>query len=370
MERLNSASLIDALLSAATTKETKSDNKDDDVLKNIELDNSNQLSNKLKSGIVGVTADGSKWVAQVKVDGKNNYLGRYDTIEEAASARDAFIRDVTDLPIQRRSKKNDLGVYKHGKGWAVNVSLNRAKHYLGTYSTKESAIAAKESFHRGEDVLKPERTRLSKSGVVGIHQANDKWKVQIRKNGIQHYLGAFPTFESAKDAREAFLRGEVVEKPQWQRESKSRSGIRGVYPNGDKWIVQVYLNGITYHVGSYNTIKAATAAKIKYLRDHTDPDAEEESNKNMIESQIDDNSGCKLKSTESFDSTVHSARSKQKSNQSSLLENDNSNGDESTTARESRSKKRILKAANIIEKSTDDPQGENKKRRKTRLSNK
>lgn len=41
------------------------------------------------SGIKGVTLDKkrNKWTAQIRLKGKNYYLGRYDTIEEAADAR-------------------------------------------------------------------------------------------------------------------------------------------------------------------------------------------------------------------------------------------------------------------------------------------
>tara|TARA_R110000823_G_scaffold314925_1_gene445014 strand:+ start:330 stop:656 length:327 start_codon:yes stop_codon:yes gene_type:complete len=42
-----------------------------------------------ESGICGVARRGEKWVAYVNAKGKDYWLGRYDTIEEATAARKA-----------------------------------------------------------------------------------------------------------------------------------------------------------------------------------------------------------------------------------------------------------------------------------------
>jgi AP2 domain/HNH endonuclease len=47
------------------------------------------------SGYIGVTFDKQtgRWRAQVQVNGKNHNIGRFDTPEQAAKARDAYIRN-------------------------------------------------------------------------------------------------------------------------------------------------------------------------------------------------------------------------------------------------------------------------------------
>jgi hypothetical protein len=46
-----------------------------------------KLSNKNTSGIKGVFKLGNKWMAYIRIDGKNKHIGLYKTIEEATTSR-------------------------------------------------------------------------------------------------------------------------------------------------------------------------------------------------------------------------------------------------------------------------------------------
>lgn len=50
--------------------------------------NAQNRDKKSRSGYTGVYQDGKRWLAEIKVGGKRHPLGRYDTREEAARARD------------------------------------------------------------------------------------------------------------------------------------------------------------------------------------------------------------------------------------------------------------------------------------------
>ena len=61
---------------------------------NRHVQSANRSRNKVNStGFVGVVRRGNKYMAQVKVNGKNEYLGIYDTPERAAKARNEYIKD-------------------------------------------------------------------------------------------------------------------------------------------------------------------------------------------------------------------------------------------------------------------------------------
>ena len=56
-----------------------------------------------RSGVLGVYADGSRWLVQIRSHGRAKYIGRYDTLEAAKAAREAAELEAFG-PQPRRSK--------------------------------------------------------------------------------------------------------------------------------------------------------------------------------------------------------------------------------------------------------------------------
>ena len=119
-------------------------------------------SKRSKSGYIGVRKKLSgKYEATIGIDGKDKYLGSYDTAKQAAKAYDKeairLRRPFSKLnypkkapvgytPIQQALKSNNTvgyrGVSKSGKKFMATIYISHKKTFLGTYDTaKEAAIA-------------------------------------------------------------------------------------------------------------------------------------------------------------------------------------------------------------------------------------
>jgi hypothetical protein len=118
--------------------------------------------------------------------------------------------------------------------------------------------------NRGDLVSKPDKGESSKckSGYTGVRQIGNRWQVRITHKGIQHNIGTFTSIEEAKDARAKFKRGENVIKP---IRPESKSGVTGVSLVGDRWRLQVNIDGQLYHVGMYRSVDEASNARLDFL---------------------------------------------------------------------------------------------------------
>ena len=50
-----------------------------------------RITDKNKSGFIGVSFDGNRWAANIQLQGKQNRLGRFKNKVDAAIARDRFV---------------------------------------------------------------------------------------------------------------------------------------------------------------------------------------------------------------------------------------------------------------------------------------
>ena len=77
-----------------------------------------------------------------------------------------------------------------------------------------------------ESEVQPSRKRKRESDhdkYITYHKRDNKYLVQVRKDGKQQHVGSFPTQEEAVVARDAYLRGETVINP------AERKGAHGKY---------------------------------------------------------------------------------------------------------------------------------------------
>jgi hypothetical protein len=128
-----------------------------------------RLKSTNTTGYNGVSKSGNNYMSQIRVEGKKNYLGTFDSPKEAALAFDRAIvhhklsssklNYPDGLPLddedyealmnptkkRRLSSGNTMGyrgVTKNGKRYAAKIGVKRKKLYLGTYNTaKEAAVA-------------------------------------------------------------------------------------------------------------------------------------------------------------------------------------------------------------------------------------
>ena len=181
-----------------------------------------------KSGVPCVSPRGDQWEVRAKLDGNTHYIGKFPTVDAAKAAKEAFLRgDPVERPSQ--SKSGATGVRPKGDKFQVDVMLKGKRTHLGRFPTLEAATAARAAFLRGEEVIKPEWDKPScKSGVTGVYQRKEKFEAQVKQGGKAHYIGTFPSLEAASAARDAFLRGETVINPSAKRKTESSADEAGV----------------------------------------------------------------------------------------------------------------------------------------------
>lgn len=195
---------------------------------------------KSKSGYIGVTRTSSgKYTAAIKINGKNKYLGSYDTAKQAAKAYDKeaikLRRPFSKLnfpkkapvgytPLQQPLYSGNTvgyrGVSKIKKTFVARIRIGGKQTNLGTYDTaKEAAIAYDRAILKASrpttllnfpDMVhnldvEPKRTKYkrSSSGYRGVFkQPNGKFQAQIYIDSKTKYIGR--KFETAIQAALAY----------------------------------------------------------------------------------------------------------------------------------------------------------------------
>jgi hypothetical protein len=194
----------------------------------------------------GVCAARNKWKAQLNHDGKQHYLGTFNTKQQAAAAYDKAVR-------QRR-----------GPDAVCNFA-----------TTEEGDAAASLALRQWEQAnMKPRPV----SGFYGVTGNRQRWQARLRYDGKQRGLGYFNTKQQAAAAYDKAARGHkganavcnfataeegdaaaALALSEWEREHvrlRPASGFYGVTAKRQKW--RAIYKGRS--VGYFNTKQEAAVA--------------------------------------------------------------------------------------------------------------
>ena len=242
-------------------------------------------STKTESGYVGVTQRGSGWMSKAHVEGKERYIGTFNTKVEAAQARSNFLQ-------QRRAQT------------AEEHSQDEVKPQLGVV-TAPSTITSLEL--RGDKHLP--RSAKNQSGFMGVSQVRSGWMARACIEGKERYFGTFNTKVEAAQARSNFLqqrRAQTAEehsqdevKPQLAvftapsittsvelpgdkhlpmhlpHNATNESGFDAVTQTGSGWMSKAHVEGKERYIGSSKSKVEAAQARSNFLQQQRAQPAEQ-----------------------------------------------------------------------------------------------
>jgi hypothetical protein len=192
-----------------------------------------------KTGLIGVSKSGKRYKASIRYGGKQYYLGRFDTKEQAGMAYDQFAigkstEEVSftlnypkmsdpereealkvEEPVQqKRGTPNHttglIGVYNNGEKYMTIITYGGTQHNLGIFDTKEQAGIAYDRFvvdkstkevsftlnfpnmsdPEREEALKVEPPKKRKrgnpnqtTGLIGVNKSGEKYRASITYRG-------------------------------------------------------------------------------------------------------------------------------------------------------------------------------------------
>lgn len=110
------------------------------------------------------------------------------------------------LIIRRNKPENIKELYgiNYAKGrWVAYARWNSHRYYVGSFSTQAIAKLAQETFEKeiSKTGKPPERKPKEHEGVT---KCGNKWRVDVFVNGKQKYLGLYSSIEEAKKAKDKF----------------------------------------------------------------------------------------------------------------------------------------------------------------------
>lgn len=110
------------------------------------------------TGVTGVVAIEDRYEARFDYEGVRYRMGRFDTLEEAQTARayfltlwdinrEAAIATTTQETLWATSSTGLRGITTHPDGgYIARATLNGVRHYIGYFATPDAAAVARERF--------------------------------------------------------------------------------------------------------------------------------------------------------------------------------------------------------------------------------
>ncbi|MEZ3424947.1 MAG: hypothetical protein K1W39_14745 [Lachnospiraceae bacterium] len=101
------------------------------------------------SGVTGIQKIGNNWVAQIRIEGNNYWLGSYKNIEDATKIRkeaEEHLKtgDFTEWFSSTRKRVNNTsgitGVQKIRNSWWAQIGVKGKNYWLGSYKNKDDAV--------------------------------------------------------------------------------------------------------------------------------------------------------------------------------------------------------------------------------------
>jgi hypothetical protein len=141
----------------------------------------------------------NKWIASIKIKGKNKTLGTFDTEEEAYIVRKeaeemALLEDYSFLEFKKNRIFKNFYVSKQHNKWKASIRVNDKNKYIGSFNTEKEALEAIKKTEEilangGEPIIITKRTGKQKE--VYWCKCKNKWRGRIKINGKRKHIGYY-----------------------------------------------------------------------------------------------------------------------------------------------------------------------------------
>jgi hypothetical protein len=165
---------------------------------------SNVKADSQKSGKVleWIFKRGDRFTVQKTFGGKQKNSGTYHTSSEAESISETIktTQDFINYKIAiENTKELSVGMTKPGDRFIVQKAFDGKQEYLGSYDTLSEAETVYKTIKTTQDFINFRKARhIATEKIIGIYKRDDSFIVQKAFDGKQEYLGSYDTLSEAE----------------------------------------------------------------------------------------------------------------------------------------------------------------------------
>ncbi|OED30389.1 hypothetical protein [Methanosphaera sp. WGK6] len=219
----------------------------------------------------------NKYRVSKTIDGKQNFYGLYDTLEEAEKVRDKLLEHnwskeyyEKNLRKEDTSKKSEdmqyIYLVKDTSTYSISKQIKNKKYSFGRYKTIEEAKKARDELQAHDwsiDFYKKNYKQEQKKDKYILQQPNGKFTINKKINEKTLSFGTFNTIDEARKHRD------FCQENNWNlncRKNKRNNHVtedeqhlKYIQHNKtrEKYIVHKFIKNKNIHFGTYNTLEEA-----------------------------------------------------------------------------------------------------------------
>jgi len=165
--------------------------------------------------------------------------------------------------MRNEQKARTVGVSKTGNKWKAYINRLGKYCHLGSYVSKEEALAVRK---KAEGISRddfPEwyaqfvtQRDAQNTRTAGVSKRGDKWSASIHNFGRRYHLGTYVSKEEALVVRKKAEEIGRDDFPEWYaqfvtRRNEQKSSTTGVFKYGNTWRAYIYHLGRRYPLGTF-----------------------------------------------------------------------------------------------------------------------
>lgn len=179
-------------------------------------ENSSKDKINKKCKYTGVNNSREKFQSFICNNGKIISLGTFKTQEEASEYYQNAVKAIEngeEIVLKRHiysSKYKNILFHKASKKWRAFVSINNDREYIGFFDTEEEAFNFQQkyllSIKNGVKIMPKTKIKSSKHKGICFDKTKNKWRAYVRVDNKYKNIGYFNSEKVAYEYRENYLK--------------------------------------------------------------------------------------------------------------------------------------------------------------------